>query len=226
LEPKDILHMGDLFHIWGEAGSGKTLLACALATESIKDGHVSWVCTDGKRSFVKALKSNLNTVDSRMFNITMRVPTGHKEVQKTVASLPEDIHPDTSLVVVDSITRTLDMSRRDEILWGRELIEEALPSLVALTERGVKVLLVSEVRFLGEETLPVMYDSINRWKPVDLRLMRGPGWDSTISLRKNPDSEVPMARMTIDVSGVVRLTELIELRRMNICSENQSSVTP
>jgi hypothetical protein len=225
LEPKDILRMGDLFHIWGEAGSGKTLLSCALATESIKEGHVSWVCTDGKRSFVRALKSNISALGELQFNITVRVPTDHWEVQETVVSLCGDIHPATSMVVVDPITRTLDMSRRDALMWGRELIEEVLPSLVALTDRGVKVVLVSEVRRLDDRTVPVMHDSIKLWHPTDLRLTRGPGRDSTIHLRTD-DSEEPLARMTVEDSGVVRLTGTIIEGRQNTCSESQSSATP
>lgn len=221
MEPRDILHMGDLFHIWGEAGSGKTLLACALATESIKDGHVSWVCTDGKRSFVRALKNNIASLDEVVHNITLRIPTGHREVQETILSMSENIPPDTALVVVDPITRTLDMSRRDVIMWGRELIEEVLPSLVALRERGVQVVLVSEVRCLDEKIAPVFHESIARWKPIDIMLSKGPGRETTVHL-----NEEQFARMTVDDSGVVSLRRTMIQRRQNTCSENQSSAMP
>ena len=112
LEPRDILKMGDLIHIWGEAGSGKTLLACSLATEALGDGHVSWICTDGKRSFVSILKKNIGHLENPKFNTTVRIPTDHREVQETLVSLCDDLHPETAMVVVDPITRTLDMSRR------------------------------------------------------------------------------------------------------------------
>ncbi len=221
MEPRDILQMGNLFHIWGEAGSGKTLLACALATESLKNGHVKWVCTDGKRSFVKALKNNITSLDEIVHNITVRIPTGHREVQGTILSVSENIHPCTALVVVDPITRTLDMSRRNAVMWGRELIEESLPTLVALAEKGVKVVLVSEVRYLDEKISPVLHESITRWKPIDLRLTKGPGKDSTLYL-----NEEPIARMIVDDSGVVNLIGTMIRGRQNTCSENQSSVTP
>ncbi len=221
LKLSELLNMGDLFHIWGEAGSGKTLLACAIAAEAIKEGHVRWVCTDGKRSFIRTLRANLHMLNGH--NITVSVSIGHKEVQEYILSLSTTIHPETSLIVIDPITRVLDMSRQDSIMWGRELIEEALPSLVALNQKGVKVVLVSEVRRLEEETVPVMHDSISIWKPVDLHVVRSPGRESDILELRELGDEHLLARLTMDPSGTVRLrTPTIE-GRLNICLENHSS---
>ena len=214
LEPRALLKMGNLFHIWGEAGSGKTLLACAFAAESVRNGHVRWICADGKRSFVRALR--INTENSR--NITVNILTGYKEVQDAILSLCEMIPDDTSLIVVDPITRVLDMTRRKELMWGRDLIENALPSLVALTEQGVKVVLVSEVRNLEERVTPVMHESILIWKPVDLQLVRRLQRDSTLLRDGNP-----LARMTIDGKGVVRLSPPTQEWRISECSESQFS---
>lgn len=214
LGPRDLLRMGALFHIWGEAGSGKTLLACSLAAEAARDGHVRWICADGKRSFMRALKSN--SQNSR--NISVNIPTGHKEVQEVILSVCEMIPDDTSLIVVDPITRVLDMTRREELLWGRDLIENALPSLVALTEQGIRVVLVSEVRSLEERVTPVMYESILIWKPVDLQVVRSLQRDSSL-LRDG----TPLARMMIDSSGIVRLLPPIEEWRRSECSESQFS---
>jgi hypothetical protein len=206
--------MGDLFHIWGEAGSGKTLLACSLAAEAARDGHVRWVCADGKRSFVRALRSN----SQNSGNITVNIPNGHKEVQEVILSVCEMIADDTSLIVVDPITRVLDTTRHEELMWGRDLIENALPLLVALTEQGVKVVLVSEVRSLEERITPVMHESILIWKPVDLQVVRSLQRDSTL-LR----SGTPLARMMIDSKGVVRLSPPTEEWRRSECSESQFS---
>ena len=214
LEPRDLLKMGDLFHIWGEAGSGKTLLACALAGEAVKDGHVRWICADGKRSFVRALR--INTENNN--NITVNILIGHNEVQEAILSICETIPDDTSLIVVDPITRVLDMTRRDELMWGRDMIENALPSLVALTEQGVKVVLVSEVRCLEERITPVMHESIMVWKPVDLQIVRRLERDSTLLREGNP-----LARMMVDNKGVVRLSPPIREWRRSECLESQSS---
>ncbi len=217
-----LLDMGELIHIWGEAGAGKTLLACALAAEAVKDGHVRWLCTDGKRSFVKTLRNNLKTQEE--YNITVSVPRGHNDVQDSIFSLTRKIDPKTSLIVVDPITRVLDMSRQDFVMWGRELIEEALPSLVALSENGVKVILVSEVRCLADKTVPVMYESISVWKPVDLHVVRTLGRDSVILECDKLGHERPLARLTMNRLGAVRLHAPIAERRLNTCLESRSSV--
>ena len=173
-----------------------------------------WICADGKRSFVRALR--INTENSR--NITVNILTGYKEVQDAILSLCEMIPDDTSLIVVDPITRVLDMTRRKELMWGRDLIENALPSLVALTEQGVKVVLVSEVRNLEERVTPVMHESILIWKPVDLQLVRRLQRDSTLLRDGNP-----LARMMIDGKGVVRLSPPTQEWRISECSESQFS---
>lgn len=217
-----LLDMGELIHIWGEAGAGKTLLACALAAEAVKDGHVRWLCTDGKRSFVKTLRNNLKTQEE--YNITVSVPRGHNDVQDSIFSLTRKIDPKTSLIVVDPITRVLDMSRQDFVMWGRELIEEALPSLVALSENGVKVILVSEVRCFADKTVPVMYESISVWKPVDLHVVRTLGRDSVVLECDKLGHERPLARLTMNRLGAVRLHAPIAERRLNTCLESRSSV--
>jgi hypothetical protein len=214
LGPKALLTMGDLFHIWGEAGSGKTLLACSLAAEAARSGSVRWICADGKRSFVRALKSNTKNSSKIIVNIL----NGHKEVQDVILLVCEMIPDDTSLIVVDPITRVLDMTRREELLWGRDLIENALPSLVALTERGIKVVLVSEVRSLEERVTPVMHESILIWKPVDIQVVRSLERDSRLLIDGNP-----LARMMINSKGVVRLSEPTQEWRRSECSESQFS---
>lgn len=221
LKLSELLNMGNLFHIWGEAGSGKTVLACAIAAEAIRNGHVRWVCTDGKRSFIRTLRANLHNLNG--YNITVSVSIGHKEVQEYILSLSKNIQPETSLIVIDPITRVLDMSRQDSIMWGRELIEEALPCLMALNQKGVKVVLVSEVRRLEEETVPVMHESISIWKPVDLHVVRSPGRESDILVWNESGNEHLIARMTIDPSSAIRLRTPIIEGRLKVCLENRSS---
>lgn len=215
LGPRALLRMGDLFHIWGEAGSGKTLLACSLAAEAARDGSVRWICADGKRSFVRALKSNTKNSSK----ITVNILNRHREVQEVILSICEMGPDGTSLIVVDPITRVLDMTRHEELMWGRDLIENALPSLVALTELGVKVVLVSEVRSLEERFTPVMHESILIWKPVDIQVVRSLERDSRLLIDGNP-----LARMIIDNKGVVRLSVPTQEWRRSECSESQFSV--
>ncbi|MFX1439252.1 MAG: hypothetical protein ACFFFD_03320, partial [Promethearchaeota archaeon] len=99
---------------------------------------------------------------------------GHKQALDAVLRLPIAITPDTSLIVIDPITRVLDMSRTDPLLWGQELIEEALPTLGALSlERGIDIIVVSEMRFHPETgNLPVFSNEIAKWADSTIKVCR------------------------------------------------------
>jgi hypothetical protein len=193
-----------LLHLWGSAGSGKTLLAASLAAEASRSGIVEWINTDGKRGFIPILRANIAAVGGASSNIRVTLAQGSAEAQAAVMGTLEGTHPETRMVVVDPITRILDMSRVDDILWGRELIEDALPSLAALAERGIVVVLVSEVRSTEVGVVPVMHDSVKHWKPRSLRAARGPGRHSTLFL-PTPEGEEVFAVLRVDERGLIQL---------------------
>lgn len=201
----NLLLDSDLVHCWGAAGSGKTLFACLQAAEYSRSGTVEWINTDGKVGFLSALKATTRALGGDPSRISITVANGHRNALKAVRRAVETIAPDTNLLIVDPITRVIDMSREEDVLWGREMIEEVLPSLVSQTEIGVRVLLVSEVRYLDVGVLPVMYDTISRWKPLNLHMARGPGRYSTISIPAGPDEEV-VAIMRLGKNGVINVT--------------------
>jgi hypothetical protein len=115
-------------HVSGLAGSGKTMLAIAIAADASRMSQVEWVNTDSKTRFIPHLKATV-----------------------------------THFGGVD--TRVIDMARTDPVLWGQELLEEALPTLAALTEnREIDVIVMSEIRTIPEVgDLPVHSKAISKW---------------------------------------------------------------
>lgn len=194
----------NFLHVWGQAGTGKTLLASALAADASRLGIVEYVNTDGKRSLVRALKAHTSIFGGRASNIRVSLPNGASEAIHVLRAVTLSAVPETRMIVVDPITRVLDMSTVDDVMWGRELIEEILPSLAALSARGVRTLLVSEVRNTEVGLLPVMHDSVKRWKPRNLRATKGPGRHSTLLLPTEEGEEV-LALMRIDERGCLQL---------------------
>lgn len=193
-----------LVHLWGRAGSGKTLIASALAAEASRTGEVEWINTDGKSGFLGVLKSNTVAAGGSPSRIRLTMVHGHCSAIEAIRRVATQVPQQTKMIVVDTVTRILDMSTVDDVLWGREMIEEVLPLLAALSAKGITVILISEVRSTEVGLLPVMYNSIVRWKPRNLRLARGPGRHSTILLPSSEGEEV-LALMKVNEQGLVQL---------------------
>ncbi|MBD3406883.1 MAG: AAA family ATPase [Candidatus Lokiarchaeota archaeon] len=163
-----------LMHIWGKAGSGKTSLAVALASYASRKGPVEWICTDGKKLFLPQLKKNIIQQRGNIDTVTVQIPQSYHESQQAILNLVEDISPLTKCIVIDSITRALDMSHDESQLWGRELIEEVLPTLASLSlARRIQIIITSEIREIPDRgPVPVLHDVINRWSDVELAVRK------------------------------------------------------
>jgi hypothetical protein len=167
-----LLGLSGLVHVSGLAGSGKTLFAITLASECAKTSHVEWISTDGKNSFISYLKRNLST--DYYSNISVQRPSGYHEVKKAIIDLPKQIHDNTSLIVIDPITRALDMSYENPIMWGRSFIEEILPTLAGVSvSKKVTILMISESRFTHEGQIDSVFrDVIVKWLDQDVVIKR------------------------------------------------------
>jgi hypothetical protein len=193
------LQFKGLVHIWGLAGSGKTLLAASLAADETVSSSVEWISTDGKRSFVEYLLTSIRARGGRPENVSTTVVQGCKESIDAILGLSNRINDMTSLIVVDSITRVADMGRNDPTLWGRDLIEVALPSLAGLADTfNLSVVITSECRFFtGSGVFAVLHDSLKQWAEKDILLKRSPtGSHSEIfCMNKNDQSQVEIGRV-------------------------------
>jgi hypothetical protein len=109
-------------------------------------------------------------------NVTVINAVGHVEATHAVLTVRERLRSDTKLVVVDPITRVLDMSHVDDLMWGRDLMEEAMPTIAALCSTGDRAaIVISEVRETSSGVTAVHHDTIRLWASHDLRFVRRPG---------------------------------------------------
>ncbi|MFW9794835.1 MAG: NB-ARC domain-containing protein, partial [Candidatus Thorarchaeota archaeon] len=187
------LGLQGVIHIWGKAGVGKTLLASKIASNESRFAKVEWINTDAKQSFIPHLRRNIVSENGIIENITVTMVTDRQAIKETIESLNDVLNSDVSLVIIDSITRLLDMARRDPTLWGRELIEEALPTLAGIvSRRGVSVIVTSESRSIDEKkTLAVHYKTIAKWSDYDIQLVRNIHSGSSQIIRcENGDSQI------------------------------------
>jgi len=168
------LGLHGFIHLWGAAGSGKTLLSSLIAADASRHGFVEWINTDSKRAFVGLLKTNVQTLNGRMENIKVTMTNGSREAIDAVTRLPEIAEDGTVLCVIDSITRTLDMGREDPLLWGREFIEKVFPTLASFASvKSINVLVTSECRQIpGLGTVPVLHRTIAKWADHEIQVKR------------------------------------------------------
>lgn len=163
-------------HLSGSAGTGKSLLASIIAALFSRSGAVVWIATDGKSGFIKHLKCNLEHYGGVSSNISVTRVMGYTAILEVIHSIDEHMSENTCLVVIDSITRVLDMSRNDPLLWGRVLFEEVLPILASVSEtRKIPILLTSEVRDTEGTSKAVYHSKFKQWAHMDLVLERPHG---------------------------------------------------
>jgi hypothetical protein len=202
----DTLALDGLIHFWGVAGSGKTLLACSIASEVTRYSTVEWINTDAKQSFIPFLKRSINSAGGSIQNVSVTMAGERNEVRDLILRLPQSLPDGVSLIVIDSITRLLDMAREDPILWGRELFEEALPTLAGLVdERGVTVILTSESRAMTDSgNLAVHHRTIKKWVDHDIMLARNTLEDSSRILRviDLPDNKEQIGVLRLMDNGI------------------------
>ncbi|MDF1537707.1 MAG: PhoH family protein [Candidatus Thorarchaeota archaeon] len=162
-----------LIHLSGSAGSGKTLLAAAIAAKATRSSHVDWLAIDGKPGFIGYLKRNLQYYGGLESNLTLTRISAATEAKTAIMDTANRLRHNTRLIVVDPITRVLDMSRHDNTLWGRDLFEEALPTLAGIANsRALCVILTSEVRENEAGPKAIYHKKIRSWVSTDLILDR------------------------------------------------------
>ncbi len=172
----DSYSLSGLVHVWGLPGTGKTLFVSLLAADESRLNHVLWISTDGKLHFASRLKELIKLRHGSASNVTIVSALGHIEANQAVFTVRERVRADTRLIVVDPITRVLDMEHVDDLMWGRNLFEETMPVLAALCSSGERtVVITSEVREGETGAAAVHHDTIKRWTSHDLELRRDPG---------------------------------------------------
>ncbi|RDE12453.1 MAG: hypothetical protein C4K48_09985 [Candidatus Thorarchaeota archaeon] len=200
------LGLGGLIHLWGDAGSGKTLFAVALACDVSKNHRVEWINTDAKKSFVSHLKKNAVASGGKMENITVTFTEDQAELCTLIEGLPSAI-AGVSLVIIDPITRVLDLARDNPILWGREIIEDVLPTLTGIvSQNNIDFIITSESRMMPDSTnRAVHHNSISRWADHDLCITRNTGSPHSQVSRFSENGMKELASMRMDSRGVIEV---------------------
>jgi hypothetical protein len=180
----------------------------AIAAEASLYSRVEWISTDGKSSFVSHLKRNVDECSGKVGNIFVTMTHNHIDARKAILNLVPALEGSSALIVVDPLTRVVDMARSEPTMWGQELIEEVLPSLAALVANGSSVVVTSECRSLDEgENAPVHYLAIRRWADNELLVQRDKSGRYSTIISINPKSGVhkQLGRLRLLETGLVEV---------------------
>jgi len=209
------LDLRGLIHLWGTAGSGKTLLAVALASDVSKHSRVEWINTDGKKSFVSYLKKNVAASGGQVDNVTITMTDDQFEIIELIRTLPDSNLP--SLIVIDPITRVLDLARDDPTLWGRDIVEDVLPTLAGIVSANdLSIVITSECRMLEDSgNRAVYHNTIAKWIDHDLCLNRDISGSLTHIVRKLEDTEEETAQLRVDPTGFLEIVPLFSPSRVS-----------
>jgi KaiC/GvpD/RAD55 family RecA-like ATPase len=202
----EMLSLDGLIHLWGDAGSGKTLFACVMAAEISRYSKVEWINTDSKQSFIPKLIRSVESAGGSIKNVTVALTSDRTELRNLILNLSRSLQPGVGLIVIDSITRLLDMARDDPTMWGRELFEDALPTLAGIVdEKGIKIIITSESRAMNDfGNIAVHHRSIRKWVDHDILLVRNTLEESTRILRvlDTPEDQEQIGILRLIEGGV------------------------
>ncbi len=199
-----LLATNGITHLSGSAGTGKTLMAALIASLYTRDSRVQWVSTDGKSSFLAYLKRNMEHYGGKPSNLLVTMTSGSDEALEVILSLPTKLTGGTALIVIDPITRVLDMARASPDMWGRELFEDALPTLAAMAATmDLSVLITSEMRESESGLRAVHYQKIHRWASINLCFERHSGFDVSKIFLLDQDGHptCQLGSLEIDTNG-------------------------
>ncbi|TFF92822.1 hypothetical protein EU546_07075 [Candidatus Thorarchaeota archaeon] len=197
-----------LVHVIGLAGSGKTAFASRLAVDASSNGRVEWICNDGKSSVLRYLRSTAQVCTGTHESIYVTFTREPSEAMAVIVSLSKRLNDEVSLVVIDPITRTLDLANVDSPMWGRELIEEIMPVLASLANnKGTPILLTSECRYVPDlGVIPIHHETIQKWIDREILLKRSYGETETSIQELTPSGNLgTIGKLWLTESGAVEL---------------------
>jgi RecA/RadA recombinase len=203
------LDEGEILHIFGPGGVGKTTLALQFTIKVARKGNrIFYVNSEGQFPLVR-----LKQMTSTHFNeisplITIVSPAGFSEQAKFVSNLDSLIAPDVKLLVFDTIVshyRREYGPKTDTVMLNRKLNQQF--GLIANAARSLNlvVIMINQVRGNidnGDHFLPVAASVTSYWGTYHLQITRAESQGyREFKLRKSEESEPRILMMSLQSSG-------------------------
>ncbi len=203
------LGTGEIFHIFGPGGVGKTTLALQFALNVVRNGNrVFYVNLEGQFPLVR-LKQMTNTLFDKITPlITVVAPDNFKGQSALISNLHSILSSDVKLIIFDTIVshyRKEHGPNTDNVMLNRKLNQQLAFIAHAARSIGFSVILVNQVRGdlnSGDHFLPVAESVLSYWSTYNLQITRteSKGYRE-FKLKREEDSEPIILVLSLNSSG-------------------------
>lgn len=202
------IRTGNITHVYGRAGSGKTTLGLEFVLSALRMGyHTVYVNSEGSSPIERLEQMAGRPYQELVDAINIIVPKDFSEQGEIIEDLELYAPESTRLIVIDTLTRLYRVSLDDKktnYAAHRELNRQAGFLKGIASQRGIAVLVLNQVRAKLDGTddfEPVAKNIMEYWSDVTLRLKVGNASSQRVVERMDLRSEKARIRLLIQDRG-------------------------
>ncbi|MFX1577076.1 MAG: ATPase domain-containing protein [Promethearchaeota archaeon] len=198
---------GEILHIFGPGGVGKTTLAIQFAINTAQRGNrVFYINLEGKFPLIRLRQMTSSQFSQISPLITIVSPVNFKEQSKLVSNLDSILSPDVKLLVFDTIVshyRREYGPNTDNVMLNRKLNQQFGLIASAARSSNFAVIVLNQVRGdIDNETnfLPVAESVTSYWGTYHLQIIRAEskGYrEFKLTKRDNSESKILIVHLQL-----------------------------
>ncbi len=201
--------VGEILHIFGPGGVGKTTLALQFAVNVARKGdRVFYINLESQFPLVRLKQMTGNLFNQIAPLITVMAPKNFKGQSELISNLHSILSSDVRLIIFDTIVsqyRREHGPNTDNVMLNRKLNQQLALITDAARTMKFSVILVNQVRGdlkNGDQFLPVAESILTYWSTYNLQVNRAESKGyREFKFRKEEDSEPIILVLSLQSSG-------------------------
>jgi len=173
---------GNIIHLYGGAGSGKTSFCLNIAFLLAKNGFKTlYIDTEGHYAVDRLKQISANDFEKVSSLILFSIPRNFNEQNKTIDNLSNFITKDVKLIVVDSIIshyRSELAKKKQGITLNKQLNQQVAQLKDLAMKKNIMVLVVNQVRAdmnsPESQGIPLSKRVFDHWSDIEVQFVIHP----------------------------------------------------